>query len=482
MSANPYTLQAGSNIENYQVHRVLGVGGFGITYQAHDKNLDCPVAIKEYFPHGLAVRDKNGTSVMARSRSEMETYSYGLKRFMDEARVLARFKDPNIVRVSRYMEKNGTGYIIMDYEEGVPLSRYLSKCKRLSEDELRNVFLPVLHGLDTIHQEDFLHRDVKPPNIYLRKNGPPVLLDFGAARQALGSHSHTVTNFGTHGYAPIEQFTTQDKQGPWSDIYGVGATMYHCITGRAPATAMDRISELQGGRKDPNPPASVVGNGKYSQSILNCVDIMLSVRSEDRPATVSEVIPVLEDNGDIQTSNFDNSYQETLVANKNESSTILVDKEIDWDSEIIEQAEKHLTNYLGPLAKLVVKNAMHTSSSADELFEVISEQIDSNAEREEFLRTVGGNTSRSSRSSGGRHSQRSSGGHSLSKGGSGRRVDNFIISKLEEQLSAHIGPLAQMLVKQAVESNKDLDDIIDILSDEISSEKEREKFRVKFRY
>jgi len=455
MKAQLYTLKSKSQIENYQIRRVLGIGGFGITYQAHDVNLDCPVAIKEYFPHGLAVREANGMQVGAKSKKDKHIYEYGMQRFMDEARVLARFKNRNIVRVSRFMEKNGTAYIVMDYEEGVPLSRYLMRCKRLSEVEIKNVFRPILRGLAHIHEKDYLHRDVKPANIYLRQKGTPVLLDFGAARQALNHHGRSITNLGTHGYAPIEQFTTQERQGAWSDMYGVGATIYHSITGSSPITALDRVAALQAGRRDPMMPAVAVGKKRYSKDLLESVDWMLGVRSNDRPQTVNEII-----------SSF------TLTSN--EHNTILTETDVDWDAELIAQAERHLAKYLGPLATTLVKQGMSKSASVDELYQILAMQIDLPTEREQFFRSVQASTSLSDKVE--RKQQQRAQNFSEQKT-IVTRIDSRVEAKLEAQLARHIGPLATMLVREAIRNGSDLDDVIEILCKELPGDEERTSFR-----
>ena len=456
MSSQLHTLKSGTMIENYRIQRVLGVGGFGITYQAQDLNLDCAVALKEYFPHGLAVREENSLQVGPKSAKDSKMYDYGLQRFLDEARTLARFKNPNIVRISRYMEKNGTAYIVMDYEDGIPLSHYLLRCKKLTEIEIKNVFRPILLGLKLVHDQDYLHRDIKPPNIYLRKKGTPVLLDFGAARQALNEHGQTVTSMGTHGYAPIEQFTTQEQQGPWSDIYAVGATIYHCISGNSPMTALDRISALQNGRKDPITSAKAVGKNKYSNELLDCIDWMLSVRADERPQYINEVIA-------------------TFTMTGNESKTILTETDVDWDSELIAQAERHLAKYLGPLASTLVKQSMSQSTSLDELYHLLANNIDLPSEREQFLRSVLASSSLSGKM------KRSTGPHSRTFSSQettlSKRIDDATIEKLEEQLARHIGPLAKMIVKQTVENNADLDAVIDVLCEELPTEVERTEFR-----
>ncbi len=459
MQAQLYTLKSGAMIDNYQIHRVLGVGGFGITYQAHDLNLDCSVAIKEYFPHGLAIRDTSGMKVVAKSDKDKQVYDYGLQRFMDEARTLARFKNQNIVRINRFMEKNGTAYIIMDYEEGVPLSRYLMRCKTLSEVEIRNVFRPVLQGLMLVHNKEYLHRDIKPPNIYLRKKGSPVLLDFGAARQALSSHHRTVTNMGTHGYAPIEQFTTQEQQGPWSDIYGVGATIYHCLAGRPPATALDRVAALQARRRDPMQAAMQLNRRNYSAELLECIDWMLGVRPDDRPQNVNEIMP-------------------SFTISSNESRTILSETDVDWDSELIAQAERHLADYLGPLASTLVKQSMSKATSVDELYQLLAQHIDLPSQREKFLQSVNASSSLSSKVQRTRQTRE----RTISQQRTVINkpvINNQTRQLLEQQLASHIGPMAKMLVEDAISQGTDIDQIIEILCDELPGEPEREAFRRK---
>jgi serine/threonine protein kinase len=283
-------LPVGTRIESYEIASVLGVGGFGITYKGYDHSLHCDVAIKEYLPSGLALRTADGTTVIPKSEQDKKYYDYGLKRFLDEARILAKFKERSIVRVSRFLETNGTAYLIMDYEDGESLAEYLQKAGVLSEPEVLDIILPVLEGLASVHAKDFLHRDIKPGNIYLRKSGPPVLLDFGAARQALGEQTRALTGMVTPGYAPFEQYNSRSKQGPWTDLYAIGATIYHCVTGRAPAESPDRIAALQEKDADPMKPAAEAARGRYRPDFLAIVDWMLAPLPKDRPQSVEQVL------------------------------------------------------------------------------------------------------------------------------------------------------------------------------------------------
>lgn len=283
-------LPAGTRIESYEIASVLGVGGFGITYKGYDHSLHCDVAIKEYLPSGLALRTADGATVIPKSSGDKKYYEYGLQRFLEEARILAKFKERSIVRVSRFLESNGTAYLVMDYEDGESLAEYLQKSGVLTEAEILDIMLPILDGLSAVHAKDFLHRDIKPGNIYLRKKGPPVLLDFGAARQAFGEQTRALTGMVTPGYAPFEQYNSRSKQGPWTDLYAIGATIYHGVTGKAPVESPDRIAALQEQETDPLKAAVEVGHGRYRAEFLKVVDWMLSASPKDRPQHVEQVL------------------------------------------------------------------------------------------------------------------------------------------------------------------------------------------------
>ena len=198
-------LQPGYEVLWYRIERILGQGGFGITYLAYDTNLDQHVAIKEYLPIELAVREGDD-SVHPVSENHDDNYRWGLERFISEARTLAKFNHPNIVRVLSVFEQNNTAYMPMRYEEGKSLQERLPRRGTLEEDQLMKILLPVLGGLRLVHGAGFIHRDIKPANIFIRDDGSPVLLDFGSARQALGHETKTLTSLVSPGYAPFEQY------------------------------------------------------------------------------------------------------------------------------------------------------------------------------------------------------------------------------------------------------------------------------------
>ena len=273
-------LPQGTRIREFEFHRVLGQGGFGITYLGWNVALDISVAIKEYLPSDLATREQD-LSVVPQVPKAASDFQWGLERFLDEARILARLQHPNIVRVHHFFEAHSTAYIAMDYVEGEDLSAHLARKETLSEDELKAILDPLLSALEVVHQADFLHRDIKPGNIILRaEDGSPVLLDFGAARQAMGAKSRSVTSIVTPGYAPIEQYSSRGSQGAWTDIYALGGVCYRALTGETPNDATDRM------RDDPLIPVSQRCAGRVSGAFLSAIDAALAVHEEDRLQSV----------------------------------------------------------------------------------------------------------------------------------------------------------------------------------------------------
>jgi len=203
--------------------------------------------------------------------------------------MLATFEHPNIVRVLNVFGANNTAYMVMGYEPGESLRDVLNRRKHVEETELLMILLPILDGLEKIHQSGFIHRDIKPANIFIRQDGSPVLLDFGSARQAVGEQMRTLTSLFSPGYAPIEQYYGKgDQQGPWTDIYGLGATLYRGIAGVAPLDALERIQGILQASKDPFIPAIEVGHDRYSKRFLQAVDQALSFQPGERPQTIGE--------------------------------------------------------------------------------------------------------------------------------------------------------------------------------------------------
>ena len=245
---DPHALPCGAVLNGrYIVGRVLGQGGFGITYVGQEFASKMLVAIKEYFPDTMAVRDVSRASytVVPFNTDRNESFEYGKKQFLDEARTLAAFiGSPNIVRVYSYFEENGTAYFAMEYVQGQSLKKYIeSRGGRISWEEAWKLLMPVLDALSEVHSKKIVHRDIKPDNIIMTQDGNVKLIDFGAARYNYSEKSRSLTAVLTPGFAPLEQYFTRGKQGPWTDVYALAATLYFCITGAVPVDSVERSDE-----------------------------------------------------------------------------------------------------------------------------------------------------------------------------------------------------------------------------------------------
>jgi peptidoglycan hydrolase-like protein with peptidoglycan-binding domain len=273
------TLRPGQVVGRYRIVSVLGQGGFGITYRALDSELGREVAIKEYLPAALAVR-QDGTTVMPRSTSAAEDFAWGRDRFIAEGRTLAALhRVPGIVLVHDFLETNGTAYLVMELLGGQTLQERVARGGPLDAASLDKLLRPLLDGLEQVHAAGFLHRDIKPANILLDEQGRPTLIDFGASRAAVAGRSQAMTAVFTPGYAAVEQFTAA-RQGPWTDIYGLAATLHFAVTGESPANAVDRMLD------DAYVPLAH-GKRPFPPSLLAAIDAGLAVRATDRPQSIA---------------------------------------------------------------------------------------------------------------------------------------------------------------------------------------------------
>ena len=288
-----YALPVGFMLEEYRLGEVLGSGGFGITYYAWDTHLDKAVAIKEYLPNEFAVRYED-TTVAPKSSSDAATYEWGLRRFLEEAQVLAGFDHPNINKVYRRLEAHGTAYMVLEYLPGESLSARLKRTGRLLPEEVWRLFNDILSGLSEVHRQGYVHRDIKPGNIMFREDGGAVLLDFGAARQAVGQRSRSITSILTPFYAPIEQYDQKgDDVGPWSDFYALGVVAYRCVTGVGEGELLDAVARARvvsrGELEQDLRPVVALAEGGYDRRLLEAIDWCMRVDERKRPRGVVDL-------------------------------------------------------------------------------------------------------------------------------------------------------------------------------------------------
>ncbi len=281
---NRDALPVGTRLAEFELLCVLGTGGFGIVYLALDHALMRQVAIKEYMPSSLAVRGA-GSWVALRSPQHADTFAAGLKSFVNEAQMLASFDHPSLLKVLRFWEEHGTAYMVMQYYPGLTLKQSLSAMEQpATEAWLRSLAEPMLDALEVLHRAGVYHRDVSPDNILVQIDGPPVLLDFGAARRVVGEHSQALTAILKPSFAPIEQYAdiVGMRQGPWTDLYAVAAVMYYLIRRQPPVPAAARAV-----RETQRPLAGEPG--ELSPTFLQAIDWALAVAPEDRPQNVTQM-------------------------------------------------------------------------------------------------------------------------------------------------------------------------------------------------
>lgn len=279
------SLPVGTRLAEFEITGVIGEGGFGIVYSAHDSSLERIVAVKEYLPSAFAQRGSDGT-VQVKSEEHRKTFTAGLSSFINEARMLAKFSHPGLVEVFRFWEANGTAYMAMRYYRGVTLRETLrSSREMITEKWLCETLDPILLALKELHNERCFHRDIAPDNILVLPNGKSVLMDFGAARRIISGMTQALTTVLKPGYAPIEQYYDDGSmpQGAWTDIYAIGGLLYHLMTGKVPVQAISRMMS------DPLKPVAELSNGEFSEQLCNVVMKCLAVLPENRYQSIDEL-------------------------------------------------------------------------------------------------------------------------------------------------------------------------------------------------
>lgn len=282
----------GTGLDQYATESVLGVGGFGITYLAHSLRVDRHVAIKEYFPAEFATRD-GATTVRALHAGGRNFFEDGKRYFVEEARVLGRFRHEHIVRLIGLIEQFGTAYMVLEFEEGLSLKRWWQQLGRApNQGELDAILRPILSALESIHEQRLFHRDIAPDNIIVRPDGRPVLIDFGAARQFARDNSHTLGAIVKSGYSPPEQYTLDTKlQGAWSDVYALSATLYQAIVGRPPDDAARRQLQDNAIPIEEHMPPELARI--YRPGFLAAINEGLALRPRERPQRIEDWRPRL---------------------------------------------------------------------------------------------------------------------------------------------------------------------------------------------
>ena len=464
MPEDANALPRGYSLHEYRVESVLGTGGFGVTYLAIDANLNLKVALKEYLPGDFAAR-AGDSSVQPKPGDASESFQWGLQRFMDEAKTLASFRHPNIVRVMRFFEANKTGYMVMEFVEGKPLQEWIGTRRPLPQKSLQTLVGPLLDGLAVIHKAGFLHRDIKPANIFMRDDGSPVLLDFGSARELKGRNQE-LTAVVSPGYAPLEQYHTQGKQGPWSDLYAFGGVMYWMLTGNKPVEAAARV------RQDIMPPAVTAAGGRgYTPDFLAVVDWALKPNEDERPQSVAEFKRRLM--AGAQSEAADRTIplaaaEPTVIARPVEAGGMTGLTGVALDREQLKRIENEMARHIGPIAQVVVRNAAKKAPSIPALAEAVAGEIADEKARAAFVRKfVSGEAT--SKPTG--DPTRKAPDVSVSQ-----KFTPEVLQKAEKALAQHIGAIARVVVRQAAAKARDEAELYLLIADEIKDPAERKNF------
>jgi serine/threonine protein kinase len=442
-------LPAGFALQEYRIEKVLGVGGFGLTYLALDGNLNLKVALKEFLPDDVAARGADH-SIGPRSPDSAASFGWGKQRFLDESRTLASFRHPNIVRVMRFFEGNGTAYMVMEFVEGAALPDWIRTRRPLSEALATSLIAPLLDGLQVVHKSGYLHRDIKPGNIYMREDGTPVLIDFGSARQ----RASELTAIVSPGYAPFEQYQTQGNQGPWSDLYALGGVLYWLVTGQRPHEALARI------RADTMPSALQTGDRNlYRPAFLAAIDWALAPAEEQRPQSVAEWREALLGGSPANSTPLD----KTQVLPKPATRTA-------FDPTLLKNIESELAQHLGPIANLVVRNAAKTAPTQADLVQLIALDITDVGVKRAFERKF---------SEGSRPASQPLSGAPRTDPATSQGASRFppnVLERAEGRLAEHIGAVARVVVKRAAVKARDERELYLLLADEIENKEERKAF------
>jgi len=447
-------LPQGYELHEYRVEQTLGVGGFGVTYLATDANLNLKVAIKEYLPGDLALRAED-QSVKPKSESASESFKWGMSRFLEESRTLASFRHPNIVRVMRFFQANQTAYMVMEFVAGQPLGDWIRSRRPLEEGTVLSIASALLDGLEVVHRTGFLHRDIKPGNVFMREDDSPVLLDFGSARVA--SAGTELTAIVTPGYAPIEQYHSQGQQGPWTDLYALGGVLYWMLTGKRPMEAAARV------RQDLLPPTvQTADRARYGIQLLTAVDWALAPHEDQRPQSVADFRSALPGiNADPRTAKG---------PGQSHSSPSSPPTGVVFEAEALKRVEIELAKHIGPIAAIVVRGAAKKAFTVASLAEMAAADISDEKERSAFVRRFSADKSVPT----GEPTRATAVQPPVPTAPSG--IDAETLARAEAALAKYIGAVAKVVVKRAAAKARDPGELYLLIADEIEDNAERKAF------
>jgi hypothetical protein len=459
-------LPAGYAVQEYRIERLLGVGGFGLTYLATDANLNLNVALKEYLPGDIAQR-AGDQSIVPSSPDTAEDFGWGKRRFLDESRTLASFRHPNIIRVMRFFEANGTAYMVMEYVSGAPLPDWIKARRPLVEGQLAALAGPLLDGLEVVHRAGYTHRDIKPSNIYIRDDGSPVLLDFGSARQK----SAELTAIVSPGYAPFEQYHSNGKQGAWSDLYAFAGVLYWMVTGERPLEAAARV------RKDTMAPAAqAAGGGRYRTEFLAAIDWALRPNEDDRPQSVREWREALLGAADAQPMTKKAPARAAAPAAPPMASAPAAAQPSaprgEFEAVFLQELEGALAQHVGPIAPVMVRTAAKKARTSTELVQILAADITHDGVRLKFERRFSDGSRPVSQP---QPTSVSGPTSTRSPTGSGR-FSAALLDEVEKRLAQYLGAVAKVVVRRAAAKARDTAELYLLLADEIENPAEKKAF------
>ena len=470
MTQSGIDLPRGFALNEYRIESTLGVGGFGLTYLATDSNLALKVAIKEYLPAELALRGADH-SVTVKSAATLESFNWGRSRFIDESRTLASFQHANIVRVMRFFEANQTAYMVMEFVDGKALNEWVTPRRPLSEAAVLAIAGPLLDGLEVVHRGGYLHRDIKPGNIYIREDGSPVLLDFGSARTA--TPNTELTAIVTPGYAPLEQYHSHGRQGPWTDIYSVGAVLYWAVTGYKPIESTARA------RADPLMPAAQAGDlARYSMPLLKAIDWALAPAEEARPQSVAHLraaLPARGNGGAARAGPQDLTVVADDPMSRPESTSLT---SAVFGRETLDAIAADLAPHIGPIAPMAVRSAARKVMTLARLAELLGKEIADESARAAFVKKYAAAAPSSPFGAPSRpaSSRPPSAPPSAPVSGPAATFDAAVLAKAEVVLAQHIGAVAKIVVRRAAAKARDEPELYLMIADEIEDKDEKKRF------